>query len=42
MYINDAEMLVTPDQKYAYSLPHDDVIFEICIVKFDYLGLFTL
>ena len=29
MYINDAEMLVTPDQKYAYSFSHDDVIIKI-------------
>ena len=33
MYINDADMLVTPDYQYVYSLPHDDVIIKIDIIE---------
>ena len=39
MYINDADMLVTPYYQYAYSLPHDDVSLKFQIVKFGYVML---
>ena len=29
MYINDADMLVTTNYKYAYSLSNDDIIIKI-------------
>ena len=41
MYINGADMLVTPDYQYD-SLPHDDVVIKIFIFLFDYSVLFTL